>query len=243
MYSSLLVGKFMEPETHLFFARLIPQVPIPLRFVDVGAAIGEMIMDVAGYPNVVEVIGFDPDPDNVEACRRSAQANGFAHVTMIEKIVADEIREVDFRMNRRRGTSGQILDCGDGTTQRLPCTTLDHEIPNATGLYLLLVDVEGAEPLVLKGATRFIASTRPLIIFEYITGRDRGLVEIGASLGPQYEIFRLRSDGFLDRDMSRTWNCVAVHRDSPFQAICNTILHQPSTPAAAPASIAVRKRR
>ena len=226
MYAALLVGRSMEPETHRFFARVIPQVSADLRFIDVGAAIGEMMLDVAGYPNVVEVVGFDPDPDNVEACRRSARANGFGHIALIEKIVADRVEEVDFRMNRRRGTSGQILDHEDGTTQRLRTTTLDREIQVHPGLYLVLVDVEGAELRVLQGATRFLAATQPLVVFECITGRDRHLESTAAVFGPQYDIYRLRSDGYLDQDMRRTWNCVAVHRTSPFHAICARLVHE-----------------
>lgn len=230
MYGSLLVGKSMEPETHAFFAAVIPRLPSRLAFIDVGAAIGEMIIDVAGYANVDHVVGFDPDPDNVEACRRSAAANGFHHVTMIEKVVADAARDVDFRMNRRKGTSGQIRAREDGTTLRLQSTTLDREIPDVDGLVLMLIDVEGAEFLVLAGAPRLIARTRPLIVFEYITGRDHRMQEIAAFLGGAYEIYRLRADGTLDADMSRTWNCVAVHRDSAFYPICRALRQRPPAP-------------
>jgi FkbM family methyltransferase len=223
MYSTLIVGKYMEPETHLFFHRVIPHTPSKIGFVDVGAAIGEMIIDVAGYPNVDHVIGFDPDPDNIESCRRSGHVNGYAHINLHTKVVADRIKDVHFRLNRHRGMSGQILDHDDGTTQRVVATTLDHEVPDPKLPYLVLIDVEGAESLVLRGAPRFIAATNPLIIFEYITGRDHNLDEIVQLLGPQYSVYRLRDDGYLDQDMSHTWNCVAVHHDSVFHSICTPL--------------------
>jgi hypothetical protein len=158
MYSTLVGGRSMEPETHLFFARIVPRIPAPLGFVDVGAAIGEMVIDRAGYANVARVVAFDPDPDNAAACRLSACINGFRNVEVREHVVADTARVVHSRANR---------------------------------------------------------------------GRDRHLEEIQTCLGDAYTIYRLRPDGYLDMDMRRTWNCVAVPRASMFEAACRTLLRPP----------------
>jgi len=223
MYGALIVGKSMEPETHLFFRRVIPQIQENIGFVDVGAAIGEMVIHAAGYRNVDHVIAFDPDPENVMACRRSAAINGFDHVSMRDQVVADEVREMDFELNRGKGTSGRIASGVTAGSQRLISTTLDREIPVSDLPYLVLIDVEGAEILVIRGGAAFIRRHRPLIVFEYITGRDQNLPEVGACLGEKYEIYRLRDDGYLDTDMRRTWNCVAVHQESVFYAVCRSL--------------------
>jgi len=220
MYGALLIGKSMEPETHAFFRKIIPHLPQRLGFVDVGAAIGEMVIQVAGYPNVERVIAFDPDPDNVEACRRSAAVNRYGHVQMLEKVVADDVRELDFELNLKRGTSGRIVDATTHGSAKLVSTTLDRELSEDDLDYLMLIDVEGAELLVLQGGAQFIQRKRPLIIFEYITGRDHHLPEVRTFLGDAYELYRLREDGTLDTDMRRTWNLVAVHRNSVFYPVC-----------------------
>lgn len=228
MYSTLLVGRSLEPETHALFARVVPRVAEPIGFVDVGAAVGEMVIDVAGYPNVARVVAFDPDPDNAAACRLSAGVNGFRNVEVREKVVADAARVVHFQMNRGRGRSGAIRAGAGATTEELRSTTLDLELVGWDLPTILLVDVEGAEPLVLRGAARFLAAVRPLVVFEYITGRDRHLDEIRSLLGADYAVHRLRPDGFLDEDFRRTWNCVAVPRRSPFEAPCRALVRPPS---------------
>lgn len=224
MYGTLIIGKSMEPETHRFLATVIPRVPTRAVFVDVGAAIGEMAIHVAGYANVECVIAFDPDPDNVIACRRSALLNAYDHVRVIEKAVADAVKTVHFQMNRGRGRSGEIRARQEATTEELLCTTLDREVPIMDREYILKIDVEGAEHLVLKGAARLLADRRPLVIFEYISGRDHHMHEISETLGQSYTMFRLRSDGRLDRTFTKTWNCVAVHTDSVFHQICNELV-------------------
>jgi FkbM family methyltransferase len=224
MYGTLITGKSMEPETHAFLASVLPRVGSRVCFVDVGAAIGEMAIDAAGYANVDCVIGFDPDPDNAAACRRSALLNGFDHLRVIEKVVADAVKAVHFQMHRHRGQSGQIRPLRDDTTEELTCTTLDREVPLTDREYVLKIDVEGAESLVLRGSRRLLQEKKPLVIFEYITGRDGHMQEIVDALGPGYEIFRLRPDGRLDRTFTKTWNCVAVHAGSVFLPICRQLL-------------------
>ena len=94
-------------------------------------------------------------------------------------------------------------------------------LPNTN---ILKIDVEGAEYLVLRGAQRLLAAKTPLVIFEYITGRDHRMDEIRQILGDSYDVFRLRSDGKLDRTFTKTWNCVAVSSHSVFHHICSDLV-------------------
>jgi len=224
MYSLLIAGKYAEPETHLFFDKIIPKINSKIGFIDVGAAVGEMVIDVAGYDNVDYVIAFDPDPELAKAIRLSAAINEYDNVTVIAKAVADKVRTVNFRFNRSRGTSGKICEEDDCTTESTICTTLDNEIPENDMPYIVLIDVEGAEFLVLRGGSKFIKNRKPLIIFEYISGRDSNLSEIKHFLGKEYEIYRMREDGFLDDNFDKTWNYVAVHKESVFYPVCQSII-------------------
>jgi hypothetical protein len=60
MYSLLIAGKFPEPQTHRFLENIIPKITVKIGFIDVGAAVGEMVIDAAGYDNVDHIIAFDP---------------------------------------------------------------------------------------------------------------------------------------------------------------------------------------
>jgi hypothetical protein len=103
---------------------------------------------------------------------------------------------------------------------------LDDQLAGVCLPVVLLIDTEGAEPLVMRGGANFIASARPLIIFEFnhISRAHYQLDDIKGILGAGYEIYRLRSDGQLDKELNSTWNCLAVHADSPFHAICHRLL-------------------
>ena len=226
MYSTLIAGKFPEPQTHHFFKKVIPKITGRIGFIDVGAAVGEMVIDAAGYDNVDHIIAFDPDPELAKAIRLSAAINEYDNIKVISKVVADEVRAVNFRFNRYRGTSGQISKEEDGTTEKTICTTLDNENEKNDMPYIVLIDVEGAELLVLKGGSKFIGQKRPLIIFEYISGKDNNLPEIRDTLGEGYEIYRMRDDGTLDLNFDKTWNCVAVCKNSVFYPVCQSIIQR-----------------
>jgi hypothetical protein len=88
-------------------------------------------------------------------------------------------------------------------------------------MLLMVIDVEGAEPLVMRGGLQTIRRLRPLIVFEYnYVSRARfKLDEIRELLGDTYEILRLRRDGGLDRKYADAWNCVAVPRGSTFESL------------------------
>ena len=220
MYSHLMAGRFPEPETHVFFDRVFSSLPdVPITFIDVGAAVGEMIMDVGRRGNVVKIYGFEPDPDLAQSCRLSAYINGFGQVEMRAKPLSDTTEPVRFNLQRGRGSSGSMTGA-ERTGELLACGTLDSELDGNIGGAILLIDVEGAELRVLKGGARFIRDNRPMIIFEYnfVSRPVFKLEDVQKELGPSYQIYRLRSDGRLDRDFSETWNCVAIHEDSPFAA-------------------------
>jgi hypothetical protein len=99
--------------------------------------------------------------------------------------------------------------------------TLDMAIPVILQNTVLLIDVEGAEPLVLRGGSTFIQKNKPLIIFEYnsISKQHFQLNEINEILKSGYEIFRLKGDGNLYQNFSNSWNCVAIPINSIFKEI------------------------
>lgn len=228
MYSFLIGGLFPEKETHAFFQRMLPSAP-PCTFIDVGAAVGEMIADVLRYPAVKAILAFEPNSDYAEACRRHAKLAGYSRLTMVERVVSDREEGVHFVFNRGHGTSGRIASHPDRQTEQVISTTVDAVCADVGGEVLMLIDVEGAELKVLSGARNLIQRAHPLIIFEYneVSRRHFQLEQIGSVLGEGYTIYRLRSDGMLDDDLQETWNCVVIFEASVWSGILQGVLQPP----------------
>lgn len=228
-YCLLPAGIWNEPETHLFFDRLITNGRDRFTFIDVGASIGEMVMDIAARPQTVSVLAFEPQPSCATAISRSAQLNGFGNVEVRQLAVSDYKGVAAFETNTYSPTASRLSNSpighinGDGSCK---VSTLDEECRLLSGQVLMLVDVEGSEPKVLAGGTNLIQRTRPCIIFEYNNTSKQyfSLDQVQNVLGKAYKIYRLRSDGLLDRDFEHSWNCVAIHDESVWALRCDSLL-------------------
>jgi len=221
-----LSGEWNEPETHAFLRAVVNAVNSPVRFVDVGASVGEMVVDVARLKNVCEVIAFEPNPVCARAVKISALLGDLGQVKVIERVVKDSATTVSFLMKPQNpGIAGIALN-GELGGVILQATTLDAELGGGSDPTIVLIDVEGAELLVMRGGREFIRRARPLVIFEYIAPSRPGftLDEVRLELGCDYEIFRLGPGGLLDGNLENTWNCVAVERSSVFYEPCMTLL-------------------
>lgn len=212
-YARLVMGEWTEPETHLLLEHVLDARDEPVRFVDVGANVGEFVVSMAMRPEVAAVVAFEPIASLADAIERSLALNaGTEQKVSVRRAAVSSRRGVVRFESRTTGRNGSgVSDSGDP----VPCTTLDDEVQVAPGeLPLVLVDVEGHELDVLRGATRLLREHAPLMVLEYnhVTRRHFSLDELTTVLGPDYEVRRLRRDGRLDRDLSQTWNVVAIPR-------------------------------
>ena len=231
-YACLLGGHYNEPETHLFVRRVLDGVAKPCSFVDVGANIGEMLVDFARHPRVEKALAFEPSARCAGIIVRSCGLNGLRNVSVVTKAVGERVgcgvmpRDARSQCSTSVRMEEQSPTYDDKLFENVEVTTLDVEIPDPSGLWIMLIDVEGGELAVMRGGQVFLQIVRPLIIFEYheVTRTHFSLDDVRAELGNDYELFRLRSDGFLDRDLRQTHNCVAVPRISPFHDLIRTLI-------------------
>src|SRR3972149_1326501 len=163
-YLRSIDGKWNEPETHIFLRNIIRKTPAKLAFVDVGANIGEMIVDAAQYPNVTHCIGFEPNPECVFACKEAIALNGYTHIEIIQKAVAADSGEAQFNISEKAPTSSSLVEHSNRIGVTVEVTKLDAESRKFSGPTIIIIDVEGAELLVMKGGKEYIASQKPLII-------------------------------------------------------------------------------
>jgi hypothetical protein len=148
---------------------------------------------------------------------------------VFENAVSNTKGLIEFNLNTG-GTSSGLFGNSETESGPVPvkAVTLDSTLPQVLENPIMLIDVEGAEKLVITGGMSFIRQNRPLIIFEYnqTSKKHFNLEEIVSLLGKTYEIYRLRGDGNLDSDFSITWNCVAVPRLSVFHGILQSSVKQ-----------------
>ena len=172
-YGLLVADIANEPETHLFVNRILDRIDFGITFIDVGASIGEFVIDMASKDNVNKVVGFEPNYEAFKALKVSVIINDLVNVEVINKALCKECGEVLFFHNKYSPMGSNILeDSVSGEKETFDkiaviATTLDEEFATSKGKSVVLIDVEGAELEVVKGGKKFIANNRPLIIFEY----------------------------------------------------------------------------
>ena len=166
-------------------------------FIDVGANVG--IYSLFAFDCEANVIAFEPDEGSRARLRENAALNKADSIEIRSEAVADRSGEMHFTQGL--GLMNQlVLREPDSTAVGVPVITLDEVIGERV-VAGLKVDVEGAERLVLEGATRALSSHRIKLIqlewnpfSEQLLGEDRTPV---ADLLRQhgYQLFRPNEDG------------------------------------------------
>ena len=227
-YDALVARKrFGESETHRFLASVLRQESIGtgVVFLDVGANIGELSLDLARHPKVESVIAFEPNAECARSLAESAALNRLEKEITIRQVALNSSGgQVRFHIDTRSPNASHLAGAGE-TRIEVPASTLDHEAKDLAGTVILKIDVEGAELEVLRGARMTLERCLPLIVFEYndTTRLHFALDELRNLLGPDYCLWRLRGDGLLDQDFKATWNCVAAHRATTLGDVCRSL--------------------
>jgi FkbM family methyltransferase len=157
-------------------------------FVDGGANMGfytllaSKLVGSDGRVYAVEMI-----PETAERLRAHVADNGLTNVTVIERALsAREGETVHAAMPQGRWGMASIVR-GDSTGSRdIATTTLDAILKDEPRVRLIKLDLEGAEPLALAGATETLRKTEQLV-FERApdAADDRDLVATFVEAGLQ----------------------------------------------------------
>jgi FkbM family methyltransferase len=221
-YGRHLEGKWNEPETHALFDYVIPKLDGSVAFIDVGANIGEFLIDVSKHSKVKDLVGFEPISECCHSIQESMKLNGVDRFLIYQSLVGSKVKSERFAIGKTIGGSSVYSNISKEAGDEIAMTTLDKTLSISATHAILLVDVEGYELEVLKGGRNFILSHRPLIVFEYNSVSKQYFLaaEISKVLGNSYDILRLRQDGRLDRLVDSAWTCVAIPDKSLFKEIC-----------------------
>ena len=150
-------------------------------FVDVGANVGSYSLIAANEykTKAVKVISIEAHPDNYKALCRNIQCNKFENVIIpINKVVSDHKGVVTLYERSHDGTrvdsemfsvcNDQLIDASNilhpsGKSLEIECDTLDNILLNYK-VDVIKMDVEGAEVLALKGATKTLERIRKIVV-------------------------------------------------------------------------------
>ncbi len=166
--------------------------------VDVGANVGWFSMLAARLVGPAgRVLAVEPNPANCRLIERSAAENGFTGVTVLPVAASDRSGMAALETD---GSNGRMVLLDRAPPTALSCSfvvpleRLD-ELVGRAGLErvdVLKIDVEGAEALVLRGASGTIARHRPAIVCEVFPA----LMRATAGIEPRSFLAELRQLGY-----------------------------------------------
>ena len=159
-----------EPEVSATLRQLIAP---GATFVDIGANIGWFSLLAAALVGPTgRVIAIEPNPRNVALLRESAKDNGFDNIDVVAVALGERPGAAALETD---GSNGRLIPVDGPPAQAVeasfvvatyPLDTVLNEV-GASRVDAIKIDVEGAEPLVLRGATRTISESRPLLVSEF----------------------------------------------------------------------------
>jgi FkbM family methyltransferase len=161
--------------------RYEPEVTATLRkvlapgatLIDIGANVGwfsllgASIVGPSGH-----VVAVEPNPRNVALLRESVKDNGFENVDVLPVALAERQGVAALETD---GSNGRVIPIDGPPPETMEASFVVATYPldellddvGTSRVDVMKIDVEGAEPLVLLGATKTISQRRPVLISEF----------------------------------------------------------------------------
>lgn len=186
---AMQTGQF-EPEETQIIERIIPNVDV---VINIGANIGYYCCIALSYRK--HVVAFEPIPLNVQYLLRNLKANNWeSNVEVYPLALANKVGVVGIY---GRGTGASLVKGWAGMLEKdvsfVPSSTLDIILGSRFEgkKCLALVDMEGAEQSMLKGASSFIdAKPKPIWMIEVCIAEHQPKgIHINPNLLSTFQVF------------------------------------------------------
>jgi FkbM family methyltransferase len=213
VYGFLIIGKSNEVDTLNYLNQLAKEIE-DYTFINVGTCIGEFIFtDIGSNSNLI--IGLDANINAIESLTENCNLNGLKNIKLFNNAVSDNSDScIDFHLNLKNPNESSIINSPLSATvvHQVKAITIDSISNLIKGSkVVMLIDVEGAELKVLKGARETIVKYNPIIIFEY-NYESRSifsLEELVSHLPKNYTLFSLPDDKPISDFHEIYWNLIA----------------------------------
>jgi FkbM family methyltransferase len=167
-------------------AWLLPLLDRDSCIVFVGAHLGALLVPIAIHSGCRRIVAFEPAPHNYRLLKMNLALNGLMATTVHNQAVGNAAGSVRFTQNPINTGNSRISTFGEVV---VPITTLDVALqPEWTGTDLLVMDTEGFEAHVMRGAKRTLEQTRYL----YVEFAPEQLLEQGSNPGEFIELVASR---------------------------------------------------
>ena len=227
-FGTHVIGKWQEPETHAFFRKIFEEKNSDDGlFIDVGSNIGVFLLDVARLSNF-KVVGFEPSEACIMSSEKSMQLNDIENFELHNCLLGSISKMVSFQTTG--GVEGASVYNSEANknaklVRMRTLDSIDSLISDPSKHCIMLIDVEGHELEVIRGAKQLVIKRLPLIIFEFnhVSRKHFTLEQMLEELGSNYSLYRLRKDSYLDENLIDTWNIVAVNTGSQYHEVCKKL--------------------
>ena len=155
------------------------------------------------------VLAFEPSASNIIAFREHLAANRSLadRIEIVQAAIADRDGDVEFLVNERDGAVSQMRADGvdrydhdnAASVQTVPVARLDSvwaARSSCSAPSFVKIDVEGAEALVLAGATRLLDAHHPIVLME-LHNAAAGRASIAQLARAGYRCWRIDAGGCL----------------------------------------------
>jgi FkbM family methyltransferase len=172
---------------------------------DVGANVGVYAILAARSTLTGKVLAFEPDPTNFSLLQDNILANQMHNITAFQIALSDSTGVTTLWLNpgsnrgkhslsRANAASDDPVADSEVRGVQVKTDTLDSIVRDAglEGLDVLKIDVEGGEPLVLRGATQTLANPRLTALFMELW--PKGIERVGDDA--YSTLVHLREHGF-----------------------------------------------
>jgi FkbM family methyltransferase len=147
------------------------------RVIFAGAHIGAVLIPLARISGTRSILAYEPSPRNFRLLTMNLRLNGIEGVMPFNKALGDRAGEIQFTENSINTGNSRVAPADGEITVNLE--TLDRTIPSDwVSIDLIVMDTEGSEVAVMRGAQASLARTTNL----YVEFSPEQLREQGSSV-------------------------------------------------------------
>ena len=136
--------------------------------IDGGSNQGIFSLAFASFSKSIKVFAIEPFKYCHEILNKNIEINKFKNIKIIKNILSNKIAKYNLDYSNDISTASIIHNWGGRKILKIQSTTIDsiREKFKLKKIDIIKLDVEGAEILAIKGASKTILQCRPIIILE-----------------------------------------------------------------------------